>query len=165
MVNTAQFGLHGRKLISAANDGLCYLWNAVDRGNLKNEDIEGLWKKLIGSDASAAYQAFWEMHGRRDEVPALVGEKLSNAKQVLDSFEATKNLPVEQIEPRRQLIEKVLSTNPRALSSTGVRRAVALLAAISTDQSKEVLSQLASSGSVNATVRKEASATLNTLAR
>ena len=156
IISSVKFGSNGRSLLSGASDGFCYLWDIGETDSFRAKDLESLWTDLCGSEASSAYEAYWELVHRGDVAVALIERKLNTETQVIDTYETTRYLSPEEATKRLEVIEKALQSNSSAIRLGAVTRAAAMLAAIATDRAKQLLLKLAQSTNIEDAIQVEA---------
>ncbi len=150
-----EFGSNGTTLVSGPFNGFCYVWDVSTPRQVDFPSTEALWNALAGNNASDAYNAFWALTNLGDQAVTTLDEKFDQIVNVLDAYELTKSLDVDDAARRNEVIEKLVSSNSRTVRIEAVKRSMALLSRIGSEKAQLLLQNLASDSSVEA-IREEA---------
>jgi WD40 repeat protein len=137
------FSRDGRRLVTGADDGVCYLWDLYPEWTPLHEEVEALWTDLAGDNSQAAFQAYLELADQPQRTIPLIAEKLRGVHTLLDPNQVEEETSEEEARRMRRLGELLVKRDPSVERPLAARRAVALLVQFDSPESRTLLEELA----------------------
>ncbi len=144
-VFTVGFGRDSGTMVSGGSDGVCYQWDLRPENLTAPENLDRLWSDLRSGDSQRAYRAMRNLVESPDEAVVLLGRQLNQISSVIEVERAAQGKTREEFEAAKLRLRKLIERNPKAERLLTVRRAIAVLSQIGTEDAVETLKKLSTS--------------------